>query len=732
MNDIFEANRFLDVISGSRDGATYTFQTFDDSGGNDKRLSRVLHGTLKQHHLELSKLNSEGAGVFVVINQSNQCGRKKSDILAVRAQFVDKDDGPIDQSLLNILQPSIVVETKRGSHAYFVISDGIQSLDKFSDTQSLLAKFFSSDEKVKDLPRVMRLPGFYHRKNRNEPFLVKITQVSNLQYEQEDIRRILQGANEDFGIYVNSLSTKEGHRNNNVVRLCREGLGRGIPAEQLKVYLEEYCDRSSLPYDEAMGIFDRSVKEHAKKPFTSRSQLGNEYRQLAHQYLQSTGYYINEEMRFRYIKGEFYKYNGCHYEPINMDVLKASIMNYLNKAGVKFKKQSTAAHEIMENIRAICIVEAPLDEPFWLDNSEKSSKNLVICSNNIIDLIPVRAGKDPIYYKPTPNLFSLASVPYSFDSSKTCKTWESFLESSLPNAELRNLLQEAFGYSLLRDACFQKFFILCGEGANGKSVILLVLRLLLGKENISSVGLEAFDPSRTFPLAGMIGKLANIVEELSEIDKSSEGILKAIVTGGAITVEKKHRDPITTTLPIKLFFATNILPKFRDRSKAIWRRLLIIPFENSILDETKQDKRLIDANFWIESDELPGILNWSLAGLRRLMTRGHFEEPAVSRDEKFKLDLISCPAREFLLEHCKLCDNSSTPKNHIYAEYRMWSERNGYRPFAAGRFGDEIRSTFPSVKSTDHAQKIGDGSRDRLWISLKYRSTLAYRASSEF
>jgi AAA domain-containing protein/DNA primase RepB-like protein len=160
--DLDEARRFLNALDPV---GRFTFQTFDDTKAKRKHLVRVFHGTLEQHSDELSRLNADGAGVFVTVNETDLCGRTAENVTRVRAAFVDLDGAPLDP--VEDCQPNIVVESSPGRwHAYWLVTD--LRLDQFTALQERLSKKFRADPAVKDLPRVMRLPGFFHRKNPSE------------------------------------------------------------------------------------------------------------------------------------------------------------------------------------------------------------------------------------------------------------------------------------------------------------------------------------------------------------------------------------------------------------------------------------------------------------------------------------------------------------------------------------------------------------------------------------
>ena len=153
-------------------GERHTFQTFDDAG-KQRSLSRVLHGTLTEHLPSLASLNSRGAGVFVMVNQGDERGRKIANVSSVRALFVDLDGAPLEPLRTSPLLPHCVVETSPGRwHAYWRVADCL--LLDFTPLQKALAARFDADATVCDLARVMRVPGFDHRKR--QPFQSRIVE----------------------------------------------------------------------------------------------------------------------------------------------------------------------------------------------------------------------------------------------------------------------------------------------------------------------------------------------------------------------------------------------------------------------------------------------------------------------------------------------------------------------------------------------------------------------------
>lgn len=158
--DLAAANMFLDALDP---GAVFTFMAIPEGALKGKGRITVLHGTLNDHAARLTKLNNAGQGVFVMVNEGDLQGRSAINVTRVRALFVDLDGAPVDPLLATQAPPHILVESSPNKwHGYWRVDDC--PLDKFKERQHALADRFHGDRSVCDLPRVMRLPGFWHRK----------------------------------------------------------------------------------------------------------------------------------------------------------------------------------------------------------------------------------------------------------------------------------------------------------------------------------------------------------------------------------------------------------------------------------------------------------------------------------------------------------------------------------------------------------------------------------------
>jgi len=156
-----QACAYVSALTGNPQSPV-TWQLFAD---NDSGRPAIRHGSLRQLGRWLDQQNGAGCGVFVTVNETDLRGRKAHNVVRVRALFIDCDDvAPTSWHL----PPSFVVQSVAGPHAYWLVDDC--DLSAFNVAQRRLIQHYSSDPKIHDLPRVLRLPGFFHRKR--DPVLI--------------------------------------------------------------------------------------------------------------------------------------------------------------------------------------------------------------------------------------------------------------------------------------------------------------------------------------------------------------------------------------------------------------------------------------------------------------------------------------------------------------------------------------------------------------------------------
>jgi len=276
-----DATVFLDRIAGSP-SESHTFQIISVNKGQP----RILHGTLLELQSQLDELNRANNGIFVCVNQTNGRGRTAADIVRVRALFLDLDGAPIEPVLAARLEPHIVVESSPGKwHVYYLVDDC--ALEEFSRLQRCLAEKFGGDPVVNDLPRVMRVPGFYHLKQNKEtgqltdPFLTRIESGSdNPPYTVADVLEGLDLSTEQLPFpdaarvqhFSSDQPFPDGQRTQALTRYAGQLIGQGLPDDEALSTLfdwnQAWC-RPPLPEQKIGSTFESIKRTDARNKAAS-------------------------------------------------------------------------------------------------------------------------------------------------------------------------------------------------------------------------------------------------------------------------------------------------------------------------------------------------------------------------------------------------------------------------------------------------------------------------------
>lgn len=272
--------------------------------------------------------------------------------------------------------------------------------------------------------------------------------------------------------------------------------------------------------------------------------------------------------------------------------------------------------------------------------------------------------------------YRTTQIPIKFDPDATAPRFVQFLDEIFRDdpdkLEKIECLLQLIGYSLMSHCRYERFVILIGTGANGKSVFLAVLEGLLGVENVAGVQPAQFD--NRFQRAHLNLKLANIVTEMREGEVIPDAVLKSIVSGESTTAEHKLQHPFDFRPYATCWFGTNFMPHTRDFSDALFRRAVIITF-NRKFDSAKgeADPLLKDKLL----NELPGILNMALEAYARWVLSGKFTEPQSSLSGKSAWRLEADQVLQFVDERCTRDPKERVRSQQLYDFYRRWTDEVG-------------------------------------------------------
>ena len=272
-----------------------------------------------------------------------------------------------------------------------------------------------------------------------------------------------------------------------------------------------------------------------------------------------------------------------------------------------------------------------------------------------------------------------------------------------------NLLQEFFGYCLTKDTTQHKALLLLGESRSGKSTILKTLRAMVGDKNCSSVPLKFISNPQYTPM--LMNKLVNIDTDVSAKAAEFEAEFKTITSGEPVACNQKFVAAFDFIPYCKIVMAANIFPKITDHSSAFYKRLIVIPCDR-VFSEKEQNKGLFDQI----KEELPGILNWAIEGLKRLKERGYFEETDFSKEALEDLEDANNPANVFFRDHVEIAMNEYIEKGELFNHYKRWSEENKQWTLSAAMFSNAVFKAFH--KTTPKKTNLPNGKR--IWKNIRY------------
>lgn len=307
--------------------------------------------------------------------------------------------------------------------------------------------------------------------------------------------------------------------------------------------------------------------------------------------------------------------------------------------------------------------------------------------------------------------FTTVRLPYNYDPNAECPNWEKFIAEITNNqVDAQRVLQEFAGYILLPHCKFQKALMLKGGGSNGKSVFFNIISALLGGVGIDGDGyVSSTEPakwSKDFRLMPLRYSLVNISSDTENDLRGAEGMIKKIIAGETLEDSYKHKDPIPFKTRSKLMMACNYFPTIGDTSDGFMRRWIIVelpmhfvskdkvrPFTNDReLDPFLEDKLM---------KELPGIFNWVLDGLNRLLYQKGFTKTRLQDELINEFRAVNNPLYSFVEENKERFKGSDqghiVERNLIFNKFAQWADQNKVQPMPSNRFYSNMRSVFKNL-----------------------------------
>lgn len=317
------------------------------------------------------------------------------------------------------------------------------------------------------------------------------------------------------------------------------------------------------------------------------------------------------------------------------------------------------------------------------ENTEAEDANLIAFENGLYNIV------DDSFVSFTPEHIITNKINWQYNPKAYSELADGVLNKIACNdIQIRALLEEAIGYCFYRRNELGKAFILIGDKSNGKSTFLSTLQYLLGDENIASLDLKELGDR--FKTAELFGKLANIGDDIGDEFIANAAIFRKLVTGDRVSAERKGQNPFEFNNYSKFLFSANNIPRIKDKTGAVQRRLVIIPFDatfsNSDPDFNPYIKHLLRTNEVMEY-----LINLGIQGLKRILENRSFTNSERVQQELDDYEEQNNPILGFFRE----CEDEdfqieNEPTNKAYKRYQEYCLASSLQPMSNIEFSKQV------------------------------------------
>ena len=318
--------------------------------------------------------------------------------------------------------------------------------------------------------------------------------------------------------------------------------------------------------------------------------------------------YLQSEKHIYKVNGGLHIYKDGYYQ-YGYEEIQRAMINLIPNL------KDTQRKEVLKYLELIAPVK------------EVANANYIAFNNGVYNL--VTDTLEPY----TPEIVITNKIPHDYNPGAYSELADNTLNKIACNdAQVRALFEEYIGYNFYRRNELGKAFIFTGDKSNGKSTFLNVMNVILGYENTSA--LDISELKDRFNTAMLCGKLANIGDDIGDefLSGNAVAIFKKLVTGDRVKAERKGLDPFEFNPYTKFTFSANEIPKMRDKTGAVIRRLVIIPCDATFSKDDPDYRPFIKYEL-LEEDCLEYFIKIGIEGLKRVLANNQFTESKKCIDQ---------------------------------------------------------------------------------------------------
>ncbi|GGK59901.1 hypothetical protein Ppa06_26380 [Planomonospora parontospora subsp. parontospora] len=272
-------------------------------------------------------------------------------------------------------------------------------------------------------------------------------------------------------------------------------------------------------------------------------------------------------------------------------------------------------------------------------------------------------------------------------TGETNPDWDTFLTRILPEQEVRAFVQRLVGYAMLGKVTEHVMPIWTGTGANGKGTLRDALMTAFGDYAIEidpAMLMESKHERHGAFKMRLRGARLVFCSETEKGRRFAEATMKRLVGGDPIEANLMHKNPITFDPSHTLIMLTNHLPAVSGDDPAVWRRLLVVPFD-VVIPEHERDGTLPDRL----RAAAPAILGWVYQGWLDYQEQGLNPPQAVrARTEAYQAD--SDALARFLEERTIANPHGQVKARELFTAWTKWCYEGGEDPGTEKAFAESM------------------------------------------
>lgn len=315
--------------------------------------------------------------------------------------------------------------------------------------------------------------------------------------------------------------------------------------------------------------------------------------------------------------------------------------------------------------------------------AKAADANFIAFKNGVYDVA------HEVMVPPSPDLILTNRIEHNFNPAAYSELMDSTLNKlACQDKDIRALLEECVGYCFYRRNEFGKAFILTGDKSNGKSTFLDVVAAILGEDNISTLDIKELGDR--FSTSMMFGKLANIADDIGDdfLQGTQVSVFKKVVTGNRIKAERKGQDPFEFSPYVKILASANEIPRMKDKTGAVLRRLVIIPF-NATFSKDDPDYRPFIKYDLMQPEALEYMIALGMEGLKRVISNRAFTVPTLVQEQLDEYEESNNPIIAFLKD-VELSELENEPTSDVYRRYNLFCTENSLQAMSAIAFTKQL------------------------------------------